>query len=208
MDLGIFISYRYNFREIESIDEFNKELEHSYLCQGVGKWIPSCSEGGEMWMTLFITLPLGHFLVECLQDVAKDVVITSGKKYLLEPLKRAIGKLRKSNETSWGLKIQTCVFKFNDIEVHIGAINQEELERIEKILSKVNEVKDKLNPTDGFQIIRIELPAERLPSNNQYCLDSWRFEYNDLFKSPWIITYADNHKTLYNPEEGKEHDIS
>ena len=139
--------------------------------------------------------------------MVKDVVVSTGKRYLLEPLKKAIRKLRKRNEASWGLKIQTCVFKFNDVEINIGAITQDELERIEEILSKVNEVKDKLNPKNGFQITRIELPAEMLPANGQYCLDSWRFDNNDLLRSPWIITYADNHKSLYLPTEGKEHEI-
>ena len=53
----------------------------------------------------------------------------------------------------------------------------------------------------------IELPAEQLPANGKYSLDSWRFEENGLLESPWIITYADNHKTLYNPIEEKEYEL-
>lgn len=207
MNPGIFIYYRYNFREIEGIDEFQKDLEEDYLCQGVSKMIPSCSEGGEMWLTMFITLPIGKFLLDCFKDVVKDVVIDAGKMYVLKPLKKAICKLRNINEEKWGLKIQTCLFKFNDVEVCIGAIKQDELERIEEILCNINSVKEKLNPKDGFQITRIELPAEKLPSNDQYCLDSWRFEDNKLLNSPWLITYADNHKTVYEPVEDKEFEI-
>ena len=171
------------------------------------KWIPACSEGGEFWLTLFLTIPIKEFLVECLKDTAKEGVIYAGKKYILEPLKKAIRRLRKSNESSWGLKIQTCLFKFDDVEICIGAIKQEELEKIEEILVHINCVKDKLSPPDGFKVTRIELPVEKLPSDGRYCLDSWRFEEKELLKSPWMMTYADNHKTLYNPLEDKEYNL-
>ena len=207
MSSGIFISYRYNAREMDGIEEFQCELSKSYLCQGVGKWIPACSEGGEMWVTLFLTVPIKRFLMECWKDVAKEAVIIAGKKFVLGPLKKAFRQLRKKNEKGWELKIQTCSFKFDDLEIVIGGIKQEELEQIEGILKRVHEVCEKLNPSDGFQIIRIELPSEKLPSNGEYCVDAWRFDENKLFESSWIITYADNHKTLYNPIKGKEYEL-
>lgn len=116
MNSGIFISYRYNVKEMDDgIEAFQCELSQNYLCQGIGKWIPACSEGVKMWMTMFLTVPIGQFLAECLKDVAKETVI---------------------------------------------------------------------------------IAAEKHPSNGECCLDAWRFEENKLFESNWIITYADNRKTL------------
>lgn len=203
MNNGIFISYSYNGREIDGIEAFHRELSEDYLCQGVEKWIPACSDGGELWVTIFLTIPLGQFLLECLKDVAKDAVVSAGKKYVLTPLKKAFQRLRKNNNR-WELKVQTCSFKFNDLEIVIGGIKQDELDQVEEILKRVHSVYEMLNPKDGFQITRIELPAEELPSNGEYSLDVWRFEEGNLLDSRWIITYADNQKTLFNPIDGKE----
>lgn len=207
MNSGIFISFYYNAREMEGIEEFQKELDQEYLCQGIGKWIPSCSEGGEMWITLNVVLPIAVFLAECFKDVAKEAVINTGKRYVLEPFKRAFRGLRKNNDNKWGLKLQTCTFKFNDLEIQFGGLKHHELESIEDLLGKVYEVKKRLDAPLSFPVVHIALPAEQLPQNGKYCIDTWRFDNDDLFGSLWIITYADNHKTLYNPSDGKEYEM-
>ena len=205
---GIFVSYSYNRREIEGIDDFQQALEQEYLCQATPKWVPSCSEGGEFWLQLLLTLPIRAFVLELIHDAAKDGIIYMGKKYVLSPLKNALSTLWKKNKDTWELKILKTSFKFNDLEVVFGALREDELENIEAILKMVYAVKQELDPEDGFPIIRIELPAEFIPASREFKLDSWRVDVPNLLDSVWIITYEDNQKTLYDGKLGRELQIS
>lgn len=45
----LFISIDYNDREFEEVQSFKAALEKDYHCQIRPKWIPSCSEGAELW---------------------------------------------------------------------------------------------------------------------------------------------------------------
>ena len=205
---GIFVSYFYNAREIEGIDEFKTLLEKEYLCQGKEKWIPSCSEGGEFWFKAFLATPFGLFVAELLKDTAKVVLVSAGKQFVLEPLKKAFSFLWKKNQDKWKLKVQRASFVFDDLEIVIGALQEKELDTIEEILKEIYCVKISLEKNSGFPVKRIELPAELIPAINKFELDSWRFGQEDLLKSIWIIVYADNSKILYNGKEGRLFEFS
>ncbi len=204
---GIFISYSYNGNEIEGIDEFKNELDLSYPCHGVSKWLPAASEGGEFWLQAFVDAPFWMMLGAIAKDIIKDTIVYGGKKYVLSPLKSAISNLRKRNDGKWNLKVLKATFSFSDVEEVIGGFSEDDFDKLSTIFKMINEAKEKLVSDEGFDIMRIEMPAEVLPSNGKWVLDSWRYDSPLLEKSIWIITYKDNSKALFDSSVGDLHDI-
>lgn len=204
---GIFISYSYNGNEIEGIDDFKKELDLSYPCHGVSKWLPSASEGGEFWLHAFIDAPFWMMLGAIAKDIIKDAIVCGGKKFILSPLKSAITNLRKRNAGKWDIKVLKATFSFSDIEVVIGGFTEDDFDKLSTIFKMISEAKGKLVSDGGLEVMRIEMPAEVLPCNGKWALDSWRYDSPSLEKSVWIITYKDNSKALFDSSVGALHDI-
>ena len=203
---GIFITYTYNGREIEGIEQFQQELEDSYPCQGKSIWIPACAAGGEFWITIFLSTTISAFLLEIgkdlLKDIFKDSIVAAGKRFFLEPFRKALSNLRKRNEEAWGLKILTSTFSFNDVEVVIGGLSDEELSGLGTIFKQIHDSKQVLTKEHG-EVIRIEIPAHFSYGSRTWELNYWRSDEESLDGSLWIITYWDEGKALYNSKTGK-----
>ena len=208
-DNGIFITFSYNEREIDGIEEFKQELDVSYPNLGIAKWIPSCSEGGEFWISIFFDGSFWELVKSFAQDAIKAAILLGGKKFVLDPLRTAMTNLRKRNENGWPLKVQKASFKFNNLEVIIGGLKEEEFAHLDKVFQIIRERREKLElQGNGFGIKRIEMPAEFLWGPKNWDLAYWRDDTPTLEESFWIITYKDNAKILYDSTTGKFHNYN
>ncbi len=205
---GIFIQFSYNGNEIEGIDEFKKELDASYPNIGEDKWLPSCSEGGEFWTTIFCDVSFWTFVGAVVKDLFKDVIVSGGKKFIFEPLRNALSGLWKTNKNKWPLKVMRATFKFRDFELVVGGLKEEDLDKLTPLIKKIDSVKGSLNREGCFGIKRIEVPAEYLPGLDKWSLDNWRFDNPELENTMWIVTYRDGFKALYDSRKGQLMDIN
>lgn len=200
MNNGIFISFSYNDREIDGIDDFKNELSLSYNCHGVARWIPSCSEGGEFWLTVFLSVSFWDFVKDFCKDIVKDGLVYAGKKFFLAPLKQALTNLRKTNKDKWPLKILCTSFQFEDIEVVIGDIRDDEIASISTLFRYIKSISGLLCP-DDIPVKKIEMPAIFIPGDKSFALDSYRLESSNLQECIWIITNRLNEKRLFDAKQ-------
>ena len=200
----VYVSVEYNGREIDGIDEFRRELEADYDCHFHNKWIPNCSEGGELWLKLLISLPLADVLKQLVGDIVIDAIKFAGKKVVLEPLKKAIGHLREANEKRFPLQILRSSFVVEDIEIVIGGLTAKDLADLDKIFGIIGRNLPIIEDYNSIGAVKIELPAELLPYNQKYGLEEqYRPLDSVVTDSIWIITYKDSSKALFNAGEGK-----
>lgn len=205
---GVFISFSYNSRELDGIEDLKKELEQSYYCHGSAKWIPSCSEGGEFWLTVFLATTFLNFIREVGKDIFKEGIVSAGKRFVLGPLKDALKKLRIKNRNKWPLRILRTSFVFEDMEVIIGGISDEELCELPALLQLIQSDSSLLLDSGCMPIKKIEMPAEYLPSTGGFEIDTWRFDPCNLKESVWIVTYQDNEQRLFDAKSNAFIDAS
>ena len=212
----IFLSIEYNRRQLDGIEEFKSSLDDNYLYQIRPKWIPACSEGAELWITVFINSGIGDFLkAAILGGAVWDIIKISGKKYIFNPLFNSLEKLNKENMASFGgLKVLKFKLQFDDCEILIGGLNSNFTSIISTVVNEVSKKKPEFEREVRQKVIKIELPIdfiEHLKSPNE------RFsmnEYNDnyslkVFKKLWKVTfstefpvmiYSFKEKKLYEPK--------
>lgn len=200
----VYVSVEYNGREIDGIDDFRHELEADYNCHFHNMWIPNCSEGGELWLTLLISLPIVDILKKLAGDIVIDAIRYAGKKVVLEPLKKAISHLRDANEERFPLQILRSSFVFEDIEIVIGGLTTKDLVDLDKIFGVIGCNLTIIESYNQIGVAKIELPAELLPYNQKYELEEQYRSFDSLVtNSIWIITYNDHSKALFNAIEGE-----
>ena len=208
MNNGVFISFSYNSRELDGIEDLKKELEQSYYCHGFAKWIPSCSEGEEFWLTVFLATKFLDFIGEVGKDILKEGIVSAGKRFVLGPLKDALKKLRIKNRNKWPLRILRTSFVFEDMEVIIGGISDEEMGELPTLLQLIQSVSSLLLEPGCMPIKKIEMPAVFLPSTGEFEIDTWRFDPCNLRKCVWIVTYQDNERRLFDAKDKAFIDVS
>lgn len=200
----VYVSVEYNGREIDGIEEFRHELEADYECHFHDKWIPNCSEGGELWLKLLVSLSLADMLKQLVGDIVIDAIKVAGKKVVLEPFKKAIGHLREANEKRFPLQILRTSFVFEDLEIVIGGLTAKDLAELDRIFGIIGRNLPIIEDYNSIGAAKIELPAELLPSNQKYSLEQqYRSLDSIVTDSIWIITYKDCSKALFNAKEGK-----
>lgn len=158
---GIFITYQYNEREIEGIEEFKKELDRNYSSQGRAKYIPSYSKGGEFILKVFFESDLGSFVTGAIAGgILWDVVKFAGKKFVLKPLADAIDRLFEKNKDGYKLKLVATSFIFEDIEIVIFGLSENYKDQLEQILYYISIRAEQIEKDHdcGFPIETIKLP--------------------------------------------------
>src|SRR5690554_5227510 len=122
----LYVSIEYNDREFLGLEEFKKELEGKINYQLSPKWIPACSEGAEIWIDIFINSKIVDFLKDIfVGGIIYDLVKSTGKKYIFQPLFTALENLNNKNEELYnGLKVLKFKLKFDDCDIHIGGLNK------------------------------------------------------------------------------------
>lgn len=172
---GIFITYQYNEREIEGIEEFKKELEENYSSLGKAKYIPSFSEGGEFILKVFFESDWGTFVTGAIAGgLLWDVVKYAGKKFILKPLADAIDKLFERNKDSYKLKLVATSFIFEDIEIDVFGLSENFKDQLEQILYYISTRTEQIEKEHdcGFPIETIHLPY--------YCNEEQEYKEDSL----------------------------
>ncbi|HMJ68168.1 MAG TPA: hypothetical protein VK508_04710 [Cyclobacteriaceae bacterium] len=193
----VFIEFEYNGREIVGIDEFRKKLEDSYhFVQCRSRFIAAASEGGEVWLTVFINSPIVEFLVgNMLWDVFKYGV----KKMFLRPLIAALSALEKANASAAGLRVKKLKFQFDDTYVYVGGINGNFISVIGAIFQKLAGLMSKFKAEVSLPVTSIELPLHYNDSvdahgHNKYSIDTFHDRVDtEFYISQWKVNYMNGH---------------
>lgn len=138
----IFIEFEYNGREIEGIEMFKDELNQSYLVQGRSIYIPSFSDGGETWFTIFINSSFFEFAKDVVvYGLAWDLLKKGTKNYFLKPFYASLTKLKEANKDSYKLRIKRMRFQFDDITIIVGGIEPHRISVISRIFNELSKKK-------------------------------------------------------------------
>lgn len=202
---GVFITYEYNNREIVGIDQFDQELEKCYSHQGKGVWLPSCSEGGELFLKIFFETDWKAFATSAvLGGLLWDVVKIAGKNFVLEPLAKALVNLREANKDNLGLKLERTSFIFNDIEIVIHGLTDNFKDEIELLLNQIDEkYEDIEKQNNGFPIMTIEVPFMRREDwqdgdeGEEYMYEYLYYGEISLLDCYWKVVFQDKSEMMY-----------
>lgn len=193
---SLFISMEYNDREFDGINEFKNELEAQCHYQIRPKWIPACSEGAELWMTIFVNSELAKFLASAVAGgLAWDLIKVGSKKYVFTPFFNALEKLNIKNEKSWGgINILRLKFQFDDCEIYVGGLNKSFTSVMSSVFREIAINKPKFENEVGQGVVKIELPIEvdEQPSKgNKYLLDIYNEDNSiEAYLKLWKITFT------------------
>jgi hypothetical protein len=152
----LFIEFEYNGREIAGIEQFRVDLQENYLLvQGRSRFISAASEGGELWLTVFINSPVGEFLI---QNVTWDLFKYGVKKMFLKPLFDSLNKLEQANQGKYTLRVKKLKLQFDDTFIYIGGINGNFMSIVGAVFQtlekKISEFEDEV----GTPLTSVELP--------------------------------------------------
>ena len=194
----LFISIEYNDREFEGIDEFKNELKKDYHFQLRPKWIPTCSEGAEFWMTIYVNSELVSFLVSAVTDgMIWDLIKVGTKKYVFTPIFQALERLNTKNEQNWnGLSILKFKFQFDDCEIYVGGLNKNFTSIMSSVFREIAKKKPWFEKQIGQEVIKIELPIEKydreyLSESQKYMIKTFNEDYSiKVFLKLWKITFS------------------
>ena len=202
----LFVSIEYNEREVDGIDVFKDELDKACLNQVRPKWIPACSIGGEMWMTIYINSEIVAFLAGAIASgLVWDIIKVGSKKYVFKPIFEALENLRKSNVEKYkGFEFLTFDLQFDDCVISIGGLKNNFSSVIPLTFMEIAKLKPQFESKIGQEIIKIELPIDYIDHFDDYNDRFIRSEINyeditDSIQSMWKITFITNWPVLiYN----------
>jgi hypothetical protein len=202
----IFIEFGYNGREIEGIDDFKKELSKHYLCQGKDVSIPSFSEGGETWFTVFINSEFFEFAKNAvIGGLAWDLLKTGTKNYFLKPLFEALKKLEDTNKDSYKLKIEEMKFQFDDIDIVFGGLRVSSIATVGLVFNEIAKRRAKIERQIEMPISKIITPIFHNPSIDKKGYSPYILETHpesiESYIEMWKIGYIGNREwTIYKLE--------
>lgn len=182
---GISVTFEYNGREIDGINEFKKEVDGSYSSQGKDIYIPSFSEGGELFLKIFFESDWGSFVATAIAGgVLWDVVKYAGKTFVLSPLADAIDKLFSVNDKAkdgFGLKLKSTSLIFEDIEIVVFGLSESYREELGEILYQISTRIEQIEAErgGGFSVKTIEFPYYYEDHDDKYLRDSLTDSYSD-----------------------------
>jgi hypothetical protein len=199
----IFIEFGYNGREIDGIEDFKEELSKHYLCQGKNVSIPSFSEGGETWFTVFINSEFFEFAKNAVMGgIAWDLLKKGTKNYLLKPLYEALKKLEETNKDSYKLKIEEMKFKFDDIDIVLGGLRASSIATVGIVFNEIANRRAIIERHIEMPISKIITPIFYNPSIDKkgyspYILNTYP-ESMESYLEMWQIGYMGNRDwTIY-----------
>ena len=176
----LFISIDYNDREFEEVQSFKAALEKDYHCQIRPKWIPSCSEGAELWMHIFINSEIYDFLKNIIiSGLIWDGIKYAGKTYIFTPLFKHLEKLNTDNEIYGGIRMERMVLQFDDCKIDIYGLKTNFTSILSSIFNKIATLKPRFEKEFGLKVINLKSATKPL---------------NVLiaFTRPLITEFADN----------------
>lgn len=218
----LFVSIEYNDRQLIGLEELKNELDGKINYQLSPKWIPACSEGAEVWISIFVNSNITDFIKSVLiSGFLYDFIKDSGKNYFFKPLFTALENLNTNNQEKFnGLKVLKLKFKFDDCDIYIGGINKSLNSIIPRVFEVITKLKPKLEQVfSGLEVIKIELPIiyenYAQETENNYFIDIYPEEIRlENFMNLWQITYQTNYpimiydfkrKILFNKFNEKEY---
>lgn len=186
----LFISIDYNDKEFEEVQSFKAALEKDYHCQIRPKWIPSCSEGAELWMHIFINSEIYDFLKSIIiSGLIWDGIKYAGKTYIFTPLFKHLEKLNTDNEIYGGIRMERMVLQFDDCKIDIYGLKTNFTSILSSIFNKIATLKPRFEKEFGLKVINIKIPAY---TDFEECKLS-------VFLDKWMITFHTGYpKKIYD----------
>ena len=191
MGNDIFIRYKFN-SQIKA-DEFKDELSKSYTVQTKPIYIPSATDGGEMWFQIFINVDFIDFIKGAVVGgLAWDLIKVGSKKYFLKPLIGAIDKLIAYNKEISRIDFKRIEFEYNDVTIRILGIKTSHTSKLSTIFSTLYKVVPKLERKGLGKLSDIVLPMVKTDSEfRKYQLVD---EFHDLplledYIKYWLVEF-------------------
>lgn len=190
MESDIFI--RYKFNSLIDNFEFKEELEKAYKTQTKPIYIPSATEGGEMWFQIFLNVDFKSFVLGAIASgMAWDLIKVGTNNFFLKPLFIAIEKLLKQNENKSPIDFKRIEFEFDDVTIRIIGIKSQHFTKLRAIFSKIFEVVPKLENEEFGKLSDIVLPFVK--NDSEYRPFRIIDETEDLSQSEylkyWLIEF-------------------
>lgn len=191
MKNDIFIRYKLN-AQIKD-DEFKNELSKAYKIQTKPIYIPSATDGGEMWFQVFLNIDFIDFIKGAIVGgLTWDIIKLGSKDYFLKPLIVAIDKLIEDNKETSNIDFKRIEFEFNDVTIRILGIKTMHVSKLSAIFSRIFKVVPKLERKDFGRLSDIVIPMVKTESKfNEYQLVD---EFDDLpltedYLQYWLIEF-------------------
>jgi hypothetical protein len=190
LDNDIFIRYKCNSQINDS--GFKVELEKNYKVQTKPIYIPSATEGGEMWFQIFLNIDFKSFILGAVASgLAWDLIKIGTKNYFLKPLLSAIDSLIKQNTDNSSIDFKRIEFEFDDVTIRIIGIKSQHFIKSKAIFSKIFEIVPKLENNDLGILSDIVLPY--IQTDSEYKPFTIIDENEDLplseYLKYWLIEY-------------------
>lgn len=191
MENEIFVRYKYN--SLIHTDAFEKELRQSYSVQTKPIYIPSATDGGEMWFQIFLNVDFGDFIKGAIAGgLAWDLIKVGTKKYFLNPLINAITNLVEDNRENSQIDFKRIELEFNDVTVRILGIKTLHTSKLSAIFSTLYKVVPKLENKDLGKLSDIVIPM--IATGNDFRKYQLLDEFEELltpedYVKCWLVSF-------------------
>jgi len=191
MENEIFVRYKYN--SLIQTDAFEKELRQYYSVQAKPIYIPSATDGGEMWFQIFLNVDFGDFIKGAIAGgLVWDLIKVGTKKYFLNPLITAISNLIENNKENSQIDFKRIELEFNDATIRILGIKTLHTSKLSAIFSTLYKVVPKLENKDLGKLSDIVIPL--IETGNDFRKHQLLDEFEEL-PSPedyikyWLVSF-------------------
>lgn len=157
-----------NFRDLEGIDDFRKDLAAEYLSLVKGR--PAGAGGvARLYVEILSTLSLSHITQLLIDGVAFDLIKDAARSFVLRPFLAAYKKLKMRNSER-SIDIAELQIEFQDCLVVIHETSRDTIfNHLEKILMTLAQNYDRLRLKSGELPFAIHIPVVEDPDKERTC---------------------------------------
>lgn len=191
MEQDVFVRYKFNSLVRDS--DFNECLRKDYRVQTKPIFIPSATDGGEMWLQIFMSIDFKSFIAGAVTSgIVWDMVKMGGKKFFLRPLINAFDKLIEQNKDNAIINLRRIEVEFNDVTIRILGIRSLQTSKLSTIFQAIVKAYPKIQELGLGNLSDIVLPV--IESQSEYKNYELVDEYTDLptaddYIKFWLIEF-------------------
>lgn len=187
----IFIRYKFNSTVHDVV--FKESLNKYYGVQSKPIFIPSATDGGEMWFQIFLSIDFKSFIAGAIASgAAWDLVKWGGKKFFLRPLFSALEKLMEENDDNANINLRRVEVEFDDVTIRILGIHSSQTSKLSQIFQAIVIAYPRIQELGLGDLSDIVLPV--IESEDKYRRFVLVDEYTDLpeaedYLKYWLIEF-------------------
>jgi hypothetical protein len=197
MDSGTAISVKYwiasdqgrNFRDLDGIDEFRRELTANYI--SVVKGRPAGAGGfTHLYVEIISSFSLSHLVQLVLDGIAFDLIKRGSESFVLRPFLEAYKKLRDRNKGTRLIDIGELQIHFQDSVLLIHEVSADTMvPNLERLLLSLAQNYEHLTLSDGESPFLIHIPVFEDPEDERPCRFRVRGDIDETIRSDGPADY-------------------